>query len=115
MKLPFFVALELERTKESVLLKILTENRIEIVRVDEEEVERLAGEYIKAGVLPEVLRPDARHVVCATILDVDALVSLNLKHIVNIWRIKKFNGVNLMLGYKLLEILAPGEVISYED
>lgn len=110
-----FVVLELQRARDVDFLKILRENKIEVIKIDEEEVGYLTNKYIKAGVLPETLLPDARHVACATILDVDILVSLNLRHIVNTWRIKKFNGVNLTMGYKVLEILTPGEVIFYED
>jgi hypothetical protein len=42
---------------------------------------------------------------------VDVLVSWNFKHIVNLNRIHLINSVNLKLGYPILEIRSPMEVI----
>ena len=50
------------------------------------------------------------HIALATLARVDALVSWNFKHIVNLHRIRGFNGVNLMRGYGTLEIRSPREV-----
>jgi len=58
---------------------------------------------------------DAQHIAMATIRRVDVLVSWNLKHIVNLERIHGYNSVNLRLGYPLLEIRTPAEVLRYED
>jgi hypothetical protein len=47
------------------------------------------------------------------VADVDVLVGWNFKHIVRLDKILVFNGVNLELGYKQLQIYSPREVSSY--
>ena len=58
---------------------------------------------------------DALHIAYATCYNVDYLVSWNFKHIVNIFRIQKYNSINLLNGYKYLEIRTPREVLINED
>ncbi len=43
------------------------------------------------------------------------LVSWNFKHIVNIYRIRGYNSINLRLGHTSLEIHSPKEIVNYED
>ena len=111
-----YVAAELEKADEIGvdLLKLIKDYSIKVIQIDEDEVENLVNEYIESEILQENLKLDARHVACATVLDVDILVSLNLKHIVNTWKIKGFNGINLKLGYRTIEIVTPMEAV-YEE
>jgi hypothetical protein len=51
----------------------------------------------------------------ATVYKVDVLASWNFKHIVNIIRIRGYNSVNLKLGYPVLEIRPPNQIIDYEN
>jgi hypothetical protein len=57
---------------------------------------------------------DMRHIALATIAAVDALVSWNFKHIVQLEKIRLFNAVNIELGYQSLNILSPREVTTHE-
>lgn len=57
---------------------------------------------------------DCQHIAIATVEKVDVILSWNFKHIVNLEKIHGFNAVNLMLGYPLVEIRTPREVI-YEE
>lgn len=75
----------------------------------------LADVYLQEGVVTKKSRIDAQHIATATVHRVDVLVSWNFKHIVNLERIHGYNSVNLRLGYPLLEIRTPVEVIPYED
>lgn len=76
-----------------------------------EEVLRLAQSYLQEMALPERAIEDARHVAVATVYEIDALISWNLKHLANLKRMEKINGVNLKEGYvKRLELLTPMEV-----
>jgi hypothetical protein len=61
-----------------------------------------------------ILRADAQHIAIATVARVDALVSWNFKHIVNLNRIHGYNSVNLRRGYPMIEIRAPREVLPDE-
>ena len=57
---------------------------------------------------------DCHHIAIATISKVDILVSWNFKHIVNVFRIRGYNSVNLKLGYSQIEIRSPQDIIEYE-
>ena len=80
-----------------------------------EEAEKLAGFYIAERVVGPKHLFDAQHIAIATIQRVDVLVSWNFKQIVNLNRIHKFNAVNLKLGYPILEIRSPREVLYEEE
>jgi hypothetical protein len=79
------------------------------------EASELAQRYLAAGVIGAPHLADARHIATATIKRVDVLVSWNFKHIVNLDRIHGYNSVNLRLGYAILEIRSPQEVLSYGE
>ena len=106
------VLFELEGAPENVreVLNRVIEDKIEYV-FRNEELMSLANVYLKEGVIAENSISDARHIAIATVEKVDVLVSWNFKHIVNLNRIHLINSVNLKLGYPMLEIRSPLEVI----
>jgi len=93
----------------SILKKIPTDN-VEYVSLNEESI-ALANTYIEEGAVAEKSLSDARHTAIATVERVDVLVSWNFKHIVNINRVHLLNSVNLKLGYPILDIRSPKEVL----
>jgi len=103
---------ELENARKEVreLLKLIPEVNKEFVFNDEES-EYLAKAYLKEGAITKKFHEDALHIALATINKVDVLVSWNFKHIVNLERIKKYNSVNMKLGYMVLEIRNPREIL----
>jgi hypothetical protein len=80
-----------------------------------EEVNQMAEEYIREKVVGETSRDDCRHIACATINKVDYLVSWNFKHIVNVFRIRGYNSINLKNGYMPLDIRSPKDIITNEN
>jgi hypothetical protein len=50
-----------------------------------------------------------------TAYSVDAVVSWNFRDIVNIRTRRAVHSVNLRLGYPLIEIVSPEEVVEYEE
>lgn len=80
-----------------------------------QEAADLADRYITEKVVGKTSLTDCRHIALATLSRVDVLASWNFKHIVNLQRIKGYNSVNLRLGYQLLEIRSPKDLISYEN
>jgi len=80
-----------------------------------DEVVILADAYQSHKILTPKYYADGLHIALATIADVDVLVSWNFKHIVNFHRIRLFNGVNLSLGYKAIQIFSPLEVVTDEE
>ncbi len=86
-------------------------DRIELT----EESIRLAETYIEERVVGPTSITDCRHIALATINKVDVLSSWNFKHIVNLDKIKGYNSVNLRLGYMIVEIRSPKDLINYES
>jgi len=80
-----------------------------------EETLFLANKYVELKVISEKYYDDATHIALSTINHVDVLVSWNFKHIVNLNRILKYNTINFSLGYKILEIRNPKEVLINEE
>lgn len=83
-----------------------------IVGIGDESI-FLAETYIKEGALTNKSYNDALHIALATIHDADILASWNFKHIVNVNRIRLYNSINLRLGYKMLDIRSPREIINH--
>ncbi len=76
---------------------------------------QLGQTYVDEGVVGQTSLDDCIHIATATLSKVDILISWNFRHIVNIFRIRGYNSVNLRLGYGTLEIRSPREIISYEN
>jgi hypothetical protein len=79
------------------------------------EAVKLADKYIEEKVVGKSSIEDCRHIAMATIYKVDVLASWNFKHIVNLDRIKGYNSVNLRLGYTMIEIRSPKDLVKYGD
>jgi len=92
----------------------LPKENLEVVKVTNEAI-NLARAYIEENVVGKTSYDDCVHIALATIHKVDILVSWNFKHIVNIYRIRGYNSVNIRSGYPTLEIRSPKDIINYED
>ncbi len=79
-----------------------------------EEMNQLANEYINQKVVGETSMDDCRQIACATVKKVDYLVSWNFRHIVNIFRIRGYNSINIKSGYSQLDIRSPKDIIRNE-
>ena len=76
---------------------------------------KLAQTYVDEKVVGETSMDDCIHIAVATLSRVDMLISWNFRHIVNVYRIRGYNSVNLRLGYKTLEIHSPKEIVNNEN
>ncbi len=94
--------------------KSLPSSSMEKVEVNS-DILTLATRYIEEKVVNQTSFDDCIHIATATILKVDILVSWNFKHIVNVYRIRRYNSVNIRMNYLSLEIRSPKEIIKYED
>jgi predicted nucleic acid-binding protein len=72
----------------------------------------LAEAYIRNQILPAGSINDARHVAVATLNHIDAIVSWNFGHLVNIRRSKAINALNGQFGLPHIEIVTPQEVLE---
>ncbi len=87
---------------------------VRLLPVDE-PVLALRDAYVAAGILTAKWANDAAHVAAATVAGADLIVSWNFRHIVHFDKIRLYNAVNAMKGFRPLEIRSPLEVIDYED
>lgn len=92
----------------------LPKENTEFVEVTEEAY-LLADKYIAEKVVGQTSLNDCRHIAIATIQKVDILVSWNFKYIVNVFRIRGYNSINLRLGYSQLDISSPREIVYNEN
>ncbi len=95
-------------------VKDIPENLIEYIEISDESLD-LADKYLEDEVVGKTSKDDCIHIALATIVHASALVSWNFKHIVNLSRIRRYNSVNIKLGYSPIEIRSPLEMIDYEN
>ena len=100
-----------ERVRE--LLHKYSSDFFERISLTEESM-ILADTYVSEMVVGKTSLADCRHIALATVNKVDVLASWNFKHIVNLNKIKGYNSVNLRLGFTMIEIRSPKDLINYE-
>jgi predicted nucleic acid-binding protein len=107
------VAGEIARASDSLarrLRDLVAELRPVLLDFDEEAL-GLADAYLKGGAVPPSKVDDARHVAVAVANDLDALVSWNYRHLVNVRRRELFHQISVTNGYyKPLQIVSPPEI-----
>ncbi len=108
--------LELLKAPQQVrqLLHNYSADKFQRVELTEEAI-KLADTYVSEKVVGKTSLEDCRHIALATIHKVDVLASWNFKHIVNLDRIKGYNSVNMRLGYTIIEIRSPKDLVNYEN
>ena len=79
------------------------------------EAEELRDSYLAAGVVTGKYENDALHVACATIARADVIVSWNFKHLVNPFRVRAFNGVNVAQGYGQVIVMTPADIVEFME
>jgi len=92
----------------------LPESQIERI-ASTEESNALAKRYVAENVVGPTSLDDCRHIAMATLVHADVLVSWNFKHVVNVRRIRGYNGINMKLGYPQIDIRTPYEVIHEHE
>jgi hypothetical protein len=94
-------------------LRLIKEYSVEVIP-NNEEAERLAGLYIKEGIIPEKFLTDALHIAAATVAGLDFIISLNFRHIVKRKTIIETEIINAREGYRRVFIHTPAEVIDHD-
>ena len=107
---------ELEKAPELIreLPTTIPPDFLELVSITDEQLE-LANKYVQEGALTSKFHSDAQHIAISSILKVDSLVSWNFKHMVNFFRIRQYNSINLKFGYSTIDIRTPKEVTYGEQ
>lgn len=108
---------EIDQGPEELKRKLINEIQevpFQVVTEDENSADLLEV-YEREGFIRKGARMDLRHLAISTTIGVDALVSWNFRDIVNIRTRRAVHSVNLRLGYPLVEIVSPEEVMEYEE
>lgn len=77
-----------------------------------EPVLLFARRILDAGVLPAEANRDAAHIATATVHGLDALLSLNFRHLVNVSIQSRLRRLALQAGYELPAICTPEELME---
>ena len=77
-----------------------------------DEIHVLADKYISEKIIPVKYRDDALHIAICTVNDIDVLVSWNFEHLVKHKTRMEVFGINMLLGYKIIDLCTPQEVIE---
>ncbi len=85
-----------------------------LIAVDDQVLD-LRDEYLRAGVVTAKWSDDAAHVAAATVAGADLIISWNFKHIVHFDKIRRYNAINALQGYRAIDIRSPQEVVGYEE
>jgi predicted nucleic acid-binding protein len=107
------VLLEIGRAQQNLadrLRQLVKQLNPTIVDLDD-DMDQLAQDFLDQGVVPPSKIEDSQHVAAAVVSELDALVSWNYRHLVNVRRREKFYQISVMHGYyKPLQIVTPLEV-----
>lgn len=77
----------------------------------DEEMDRLAQQFLQHGAVPPAKIEDAQHVAVTVVSELDVLVSWSYRHLVNLRRREMFHQISVISGYyKPLHIVTPREV-----
>jgi predicted nucleic acid-binding protein len=102
---------ELKDTKDEVLRRELKKliKGFKVLKTNE-EIRALARAYIEKGIFSEKYIDDAHHVAIASYYEISYFVSWNYEHLVKVKTKKVVNLVNILEGFKEIEIVSPLEL-----
>ncbi len=95
------------------LKDILNNISFETIYEDDESAQ-LVNEYMKKRIIPKKYRDDARHIAVAVTNNIDVIATWNCRHMANVENKRIINAVNMMLGYRQIDIVTPLEVVGYD-
>ena len=100
--------------KQNKLFKFLAEinfHRAEITN----EINAIASQIIKLGILKEKNRDDCLHIATAVASLCDYILSWNFRHMVNVKTIKGVRAITNLCGYNNIDIIQPTMLVETED
>ncbi|MBE0477537.1 PIN domain-containing protein [Candidatus Aerophobetes bacterium] len=84
--------------------------RFSILEINE-EVEKLASEYVRYKAVPKSYSEDTYHIAVAVLNEIDYLLSWNFRHIVRKRTRDIVRMINTLRNLKSIEIITPGELL----
>ncbi|OGO84470.1 MAG: hypothetical protein A2Y24_02180 [Clostridiales bacterium GWE2_32_10] len=87
--------------------------QLKYIKIEQtDQVLDLAEEYLKNKVLSEKSMDDLIHIAFAVTNNINYIVSWNFKHFVNIKTIDMVNAINILLGYRTIQIFPPSMIMG---
>jgi len=111
-----YVVSELEdapQEKQDKMFALIKQYDITVLAASD-EADTLARRYVAEGILSGSSLTDASHIACATVNELDMIISLNFRHIVKEKTVRFTSAINTILSYKPIKITTPMEVIDDE-
>jgi len=112
-----YVTDELENaseTKRNIMMGLLAKYGVKVLAPNNEAVQ-MANIYVKEGIIPQKYRTDGLHIAIATVNDLDMIISMNFQHIVKRKTKLAVGNINILNGYRAIEIYSPMEVVEDEN
>lgn len=97
--------------KKKLLLSLVSTYQPKILKVTSECL-KLMEKYMENKIFPVKYRDDALHIAIASVYDMDVVISWNMEHMVKLRTRREVRAVNILEGYKEIEICTPLEVIE---
>ena len=97
--------------KLSIMADYLNEANFEVLTIDS-EIDDLAHEIIRRGILMPKSIDDCTHIAAAIINNCDIVVSWNFKHLVNIKTINGVRAITVSNHYKQIDIYTPSVLLK---
>ena len=101
-------------SKRKYLLDMLLRIDCHIMRETQETL-ALARRFIEHNVLTQRSINDCRHIACAVVAECDIITSWNFKHMVNVRTVKGVKVINMMEGYRTVEIYPPTMLVEGDE
>ena len=97
--------------KRERLLSLIKTYKIPWLEVTLESI-KLTEKYMERNIFPSKYRDDGLHIAIATVHQIDVVVSWNLRYMVKLRTRREVKAINILEGYKEIEICTPTEVIE---
>jgi predicted nucleic acid-binding protein len=102
------------REKRDKMMALIEQYGITVLALNK-EAEQLADDYVAQGVIPLRYRTDGVHIAVAAVNDLDMIISMNYQHIVKRKTKVATGNINVLNGYRPVEICTPMEVNEDEN
>ena len=100
--------------KQNILFEHLAEIKYHREEITD-EINTIASQIIKLGILREKNRDDCLHIATAVATGCDYILSWNFKHMVNVKTIKGVRAITNLCGYNNVDIIQPTMLVEKED
>jgi len=103
-----------KETKRKYLQTMLSQIDYTLMRETQETL-TLAHRFIEQKVLTPKSLNDCRHIACAVVAGCDIITSWNFKHMVNVRTVNGVKIINMMEGYRTIEIYPPTMLVEGDE